>query len=76
MKRKPEEYEVTPKCAYCKHGTLSADQKSVLCKKRGVTSPDGYCRKYKYDILKRQPPLRQKLPEFSNEDFEIRDSES
>ena len=76
MKRKPEEYEVTPKCAYCKHGTLSADQKSVLCKKRGVTSPDGYCRKYKDDILKRQPPLRQKLPEFSNEDFEIRDSES
>ena len=76
MKRKPEEYEVTPKCAYCKHGTLSADQKSVLCKKRGVTSPDGYCRKYKYDILKRQPPLRQKLPEFSFEDLEIRDSES
>ena len=76
MKRKPEEYEVPPKCAYCKHGTLSADQKSVLCKKRGATSPDGYCRKYKYDILKRQPPLRQKLPEFSNEDFEIRDSES
>ncbi len=71
MKRAKDEYAISPKCAYCKFGTLSADEKSVLCKKRGVTSPDGYCRKYKYDILKRQPPRRQKLPEFSEKDFEL-----
>ncbi|HIU35625.1 MAG TPA: hypothetical protein IAC53_03340 [Candidatus Fimenecus excrementigallinarum] len=62
---------IAPKCAYCRHGTLSADKTSVLCKKRGVVSPDGRCRKYKYDILKRQPPHRQKPPAFSEADFEL-----
>ncbi len=71
MFRDHGENGIAPKCAYCKFGSLSADQTSVLCKKRGVVSPEGSCRKYRYDILKRQPPRRQKPPAFSKTDFEL-----
>ncbi len=42
-------------CETCLHGRLSPDKETVLCIKKGIVQPDGKCRKYSYDPLKRQP---------------------
>lgn len=46
---------IEPRCAYCKHGT-TLDEEQVLCVKKGVMSPVGSCRRFRYDPLKRIPP--------------------
>jgi hypothetical protein len=63
--------EHTPACAYCLHGRLSPDKRSILCVKRGVVALDYACRRYEYDPLKRQPRRAPTLPTFSPEDFEL-----
>lgn len=68
---KNEKVEIAPKCEYCVHARPSPDGKTVLCPKKGVMEKDSKCRKYKYDILKRQPKKKPKLQEFSAEDFEL-----
>lgn len=42
-------------CENCLHGRLSPDGETVLCIKKGIVQPDGTCRRYSYDPLKRQP---------------------
>lgn len=51
------------RCEYCKHGAPLGDDK-VFCVKRGVMIPDSFCRKFRYDPLKRVPP-RPSIPDFS-----------
>lgn len=63
--------KVEPKCEYCKHGRLSADNDKILCPKLGVLSRDFSCKKFSYDPLKRMPSALPVLPEFSPEDFEL-----
>lgn len=55
-------------CAYCVHGTQLEDGQ-VLCIKKGLCTPDGKCRRFRYDPCKRIPP-RPKALDFSkyNED--------
>ena len=50
-----------PACKYCTLAVVTADEKVILCRKRGSVSGDDFCRKFKYDPLKRQPGS---LPEF------------
>ena len=61
---------IDPRCAYCQHGN-ELDEDRVLCPKKGVVSKDWCCKKYKYDIFKREPKLHPTAPEFSKSDFEI-----
>ena len=67
---KPKQ-EIAPKCEYCAYGRRSPDGETVLCEKKGIVTRDRVCRKYKYDILKRIPKRKAKLPTFSAEDFEL-----
>ncbi len=64
------ERDIEPHCAYCKHGvTLDDDQ--VMCIKKGIVSPAGACRRFRYDPLKRVPP-KAPVADFSklrDEDF-------
>ncbi|MBQ9944957.1 MAG: hypothetical protein IJO68_00360 [Clostridia bacterium] len=63
---------VEPRCEYCKHGKLSADNESILCPKQGVLSKDFSCKKFSYDALKRVPQKSSPaLQQFSPEDFEL-----
>ncbi|MBO5019735.1 MAG: hypothetical protein J6D52_03620 [Clostridia bacterium] len=56
-------------CEYCVYGTNSEFSNEVICIKRGVTDAKDYCRKYKYDPLKREP-ARQKISDnYRPEDF-------
>jgi len=46
---------IDPRCAYCKR-CVPLDEDQMLCAKKGIVSPAGSCRKFKYDPLKRVPP--------------------
>ena len=59
------------RCDTCLHGEKAQDNMSIFCKKKGVKEPDDFCRKYKYDPLKRVP-LKQIIDtDYSPEDFMI-----
>ena len=47
--------DIEPRCAYCQRGAQLEDDK-ILCVRKGVVSPGGSCRRFKYDPLKRVPP--------------------
>ncbi len=64
--------DIEPKCEYCAKCVLTADKKTALCERKGFTAPDGSCRKFEYDPLKRTPRAKQPpLPEFKDEDFSL-----
>jgi len=64
--------DIDPRCAYCKRG-VALDDKTIMCLKKGVTSPSDHCRSFRYDPLKRLPPKPQTLTltQFSEEDFSL-----
>ena len=62
--------QIEPKCVYCALSVLTEDKKSVLCEKKGFTTPDGFCKKFIYDPTKRAPvPSAPPLPDFEESDF-------
>ena len=63
--------EISPACGYCARGRLTPDGKEVLCVRKGVMPTDGYCGKFKYDPLKREPKKEPPGFEFDPEDFDI-----
>ena len=63
--------DVPPKCAYCLHCIRTKDEETLLCKYRGIASPEGSCKKFIYDPLKRVPQRPATLPEFSADEFKL-----
>lgn len=64
--------KIEPRCSYCQRGR-ALDAESILCVKRGITTPDNACSAFRYDPLKRVPP-RPVAPDFSQlkeEDFRL-----
>lgn len=62
---------ISPSCSYCEHGRLSPDGENVLCIKKGVMDKDSFCKKFSYDILKRQPKRPMALTKFDEKDFSL-----
>lgn len=63
---------IDPQCAYCEHGTATADTSTVICKKQGaVMQSYSKCKKFKYDSLKREPKSITLSSDFSKEDFSL-----
>lgn len=60
--------KMEPSCAYCAHGARLGED-TVLCAKKGLRTPEGSCRKFRYDPCKRIPG-KQKTPDFSKYDQE------
>lgn len=58
-------------CKNCKYGRLSPDGENVLCVKKGVVEPDGKCRRYSYDPLKRVPRKAPVLMTADPSDFDL-----
>ena len=59
-------------CAYCVRAGQSGNR-MMLCSKKGFVSPDGKCRRFRYDPLKRTP-ARCKAKDFSQfreDDFKL-----
>lgn len=63
--------KLEPKCVYCAVGTPSPDGGSVVCVRYGIMLPDSSCHAFEYDALKRTPPKKARLPEFSESDFTL-----
>lgn len=58
-------------CKYCRYATSLNFTDEVICKKKGISDPNGCCRHYKYDPLKRQPERIILKSDFSKDDFQI-----
>lgn len=63
--------DISPSCAYCRHGRPAPDRETVLCKKHGVVEKDFSCKKFAYDVLKRQPKRPMPMQKFDAEDFKL-----
>lgn len=64
--------DIDPQCAYCEHGTTTADKGTVICKKQGaVMQSYSKCKKFKYDPLKREPKVIALTNTFTKEDFSL-----
>jgi hypothetical protein len=59
------------RCSYCQNGRNLKDSDMILCPYMGVMTLDSYCKKFKYDHLKRIPKRIPRLPKFDQKDFEI-----
>lgn len=63
---------IEPRCEYCSNGYLSADGKSVLCKKKGVVNLGFSCFSFAYDPLLRTPKTAAPaMPKFDPEEFKL-----
>lgn len=62
---------IPPSCSYCQFGFITQDRASVLCNKKGVMSPQGSCRKFRYAPLKRVPKRPRPLQLHDSADFEL-----
>ena len=64
--------KIEPSCSYCTHGTKISGEE-VACLKRGIVSSGGSCRKFKYDPLKRKPPMPAVLDtsSYTQDDFKL-----
>lgn len=63
--------ELQKSCAYCVYGTVLELTNETVCKKRGVMNGRDYCRKYKYDPLKRIPRKTKISDNYNPEDFKL-----
>ncbi len=63
--------EISKRCEYCARGKLTVDKQTVLCPKKGPVAPDYHCRKYKYDMLKREPRKPAAVEPINPDDFKL-----
>ena len=64
--------DIEPMCLYCEHGKRILATDDIICKKKGIVSPEGRCRKFKYTPINRIPPKKTAITEeFTKEDFEF-----
>lgn len=62
---------ISPKCVYCETGIKTNNGKEILCRRMGVMQPDSFCKKFRYDPLKRQPDILKIQSGFKEEDFSL-----
>lgn len=62
-----------PKCYICVNAELKASPGNVVCSFKGTVPEDFCCRKFKYDIFKRdvKPHKSFKTKNFAKEDFSL-----
>jgi len=64
--------KIEPSCSYCFFGSRISDEE-VACIKKGVVSSGTFCRKFKYDPLKRAPskPTVLNTSDLTQDDFSL-----
>jgi hypothetical protein len=65
-------YNVEPQCKYCVHSSWVTGSE-YICLKCGVVRAGNYCRKFEYDVYKREPetPNVVSVKEFDPEIFRL-----
>lgn len=69
MKLKLFKKKINPNCSYCQHSKIFYD--TVLCEHYGIVSGKSYCRKFRYNPLKRLPKEKKPKKNFKPEDFSL-----
>ena len=54
-------------CAFCEHATLDAEGSTVSCPYKRNATPEGHCRRFRYDPLKRIPRPKPPMPTLDEE---------
>ncbi len=62
---------IEPHCRLCRHATLTENSLNVICEIKGKMPSDFVCRKYSYDIFKREIKPKPKNKQYKAEDFKI-----
>ena len=67
------ENEMPEICRFCAFGARISNSEDVFCEKKKQILPEGYsCKKFIYDILKKEVRRRKRVtPKFNPGDFEI-----
>ena len=60
-------------CAMCEFSADIDDEDYILCSKKGIVPLDSHCRKFIYDLLKRNPGKAPQLIGISDEVTDISD---
>ncbi len=62
-----------PKCQICAHAVFHETNANMVCKFKGTMPEDFCCRKFKYDIFKREIKPHKKIIEnkFTADDFKL-----
>ncbi len=65
--------DIEPKCRLCANAQPADDSANMHCSLRGTVPRDFACKKFKYDIFKREIKPKPKLDfgKFSKKDFDI-----
>lgn len=63
--------KIQPACKYCAAGKELYAAGEILCRKNGIMAPQDFCRRFRYDPLKRIPNRIPKLPAYTEKDFEL-----
>ena len=71
MSAKLFDKDLKKSCLWCVHGKKSDYTDEVFCVKRGITSANDFCRKYKYDPLKRTPDMQTIDKSYNADDFHL-----
>lgn len=71
MPKKVFDKKLEKRCGYCIFGRKSEFSNEVMCIKKGITDVNDFCRKFKYDPLKREPERIRISNDFNAEDFKI-----
>lgn len=58
-------------CMNCRYGRTPKDKESVLCEKKGIVDPNGKCRHYQYDPLRRIPERAVIANDYTEDDFKL-----
>ena len=64
--------DIEPSCLYCKF-SRQISETELAWEKKGFVEPNGSCRRFRYDPLKRTPPRQAVLDtsRLSEEDFSL-----
>lgn len=64
--------KIEKSCSYCQY-SAKLDGEQMLCSKKGITSVDGRCMKFRYDPTKRIPskPKALDFSKYDEEDFSL-----
>ncbi len=71
MKNKLLGKDIIKNCSVCRNSIELLSGEQFICRKKGPVYSTDYCRKFKYDPLKRKPADITPLPKYKKEDFEI-----
>lgn len=69
MKLKLFKKKINPNCSYCQHSKIMCD--TILCNHYGLAPDNSYCKKFRYNPLKRWPKEKISKKSFKPEDFSL-----